>query len=392
MAKNILYGNGVNDDYPAIQEMLDSGLNYVELPTPSKNYLISKTLKVHGGQTLKLSPYAMVKLAPDANCSMLENDDSTIWSKNICIDGGIWDMDNQRQEPNPWHFAGKDGKTTYERMAEKGITHKDYIGLIPFYTGFCMRFCRIKNFVMKNVTITNPVTYCVQGSWLENFTFRDIVCECTVGAPKLWNMDGIHIEGNCKSGYINNVKGVCQDDMIAITADDGAEYGPIEDIVIDGVFASDTHSAVRLLSHGEPVRNIKISNVYGTYNSYCIGITKYHGGPEERGVLENIIIDNVAASCAVETVDVKHIPDRPLIWVQNGLDIYNLQIKNVFRAESVYTSPTIGIEQTAKVDCLTIENVHLINNLSLPIESIVIKGEVVNSKISDVYEDKKKIK
>ena len=392
MVKYKLYGNGIDDDYPAIQEMLDSRMSLVELPVPKKNYLISKTLKIHGGQTIKLSPYSVIKLKPDSNCAMLEDDDFCSWKENICVDGGIWDMDNQNQEPNPWHFPGKDGKTSRQRMAECGIEYKNYKGLVPFYTGKCMRFCRIKNFVMKNVTFENPVTYCVQVSWMEYFTFRDIVCNCTKGAPKLWNMDGIHVEGNCKHGYINNIKGICQDDMVAMTADDGAEYGPIDDVVVDGIFAENTHSAVRLLSHGEPVRNIKLSNIYGTYNSYCIGITKYHGGPEERGCLENIIIDNVAASCAVETADVKHIPSRPFIWVQDGLDLYNLQIKNVFRSENVYTSPTIGVEETVKINCLTIDNVHLINNLNEPIENVIIKGEVENLTLSNVYVDKKKIK
>ena len=47
-----LYGNGVNDDYSAIQEMLDSGINEVVLPAPEKYYLISKTLK-----TQAVKPY-----------------------------------------------------------------------------------------------------------------------------------------------------------------------------------------------------------------------------------------------------------------------------------------------------------------------------------------------
>lgn len=46
-----LYGDGIHDDYPAIQEMLDSGTSEVTLPAPEKNYLISKTLKIHGGQS-----------------------------------------------------------------------------------------------------------------------------------------------------------------------------------------------------------------------------------------------------------------------------------------------------------------------------------------------------
>ena len=32
-----LYGDGIHDDYPAIQEMLDSGMQVVYLPVPEKN-------------------------------------------------------------------------------------------------------------------------------------------------------------------------------------------------------------------------------------------------------------------------------------------------------------------------------------------------------------------
>ena len=50
-----LYGDGIHDDTPAIQEMLDSGAVLIELPPPAKNYLISKTLKIHSNQELVLS-------------------------------------------------------------------------------------------------------------------------------------------------------------------------------------------------------------------------------------------------------------------------------------------------------------------------------------------------
>ena len=73
--KNILYGDGIHDDFPAIQEMLDSGVCEVVLPAPEKYYVISKTLKIHGNQTLKLPRFAVIRLADKANCEMIENED-----------------------------------------------------------------------------------------------------------------------------------------------------------------------------------------------------------------------------------------------------------------------------------------------------------------------------
>ena len=41
--KYILYGDGIHDDYPAIQEMIDSGVCEVSLPAPKQKYIITKS-------------------------------------------------------------------------------------------------------------------------------------------------------------------------------------------------------------------------------------------------------------------------------------------------------------------------------------------------------------
>ena len=154
-------------------------------------------------------------------------------------------------------------------------------------------FCRIKNFTFKNLTIRNPVVFGFQAFYLENFTIENITFDYFTTSFNFYNNDGIHLEGNCRNGVIRNLKGNCFDDMVALTADDGGCFGTIENVVIDGLYADRCHSAVRLLSHGEWVKNITIKNVFGGYFKYCIGITKYHGGPEERGKYQNIHIENL---------------------------------------------------------------------------------------------------
>jgi hypothetical protein len=259
--KEILYGNGINDDYPAIQEMLDSGVSEVILPEPEKCYMISKTLKIHGGQTLRLGRFTNIKLLPMSNCAMVEDDDFYTYKENICIDGGIWDFNNVEQNPNPFHFPDENGKKVFDRFKDVGFDPAVSKAFPDIYTGFCMRFCRVKNLIIKNLTIKNPAAFGVQMAYCEYFTIRDIVFDYTIGNPKLWNMDGIHLEGYCKYGTISNLKGACHDDLVALTADDGL-YGPIENVVIDGIYAEKSHSAVRLLSHGIPVKNIKISIIF----------------------------------------------------------------------------------------------------------------------------------
>ncbi len=355
MLEHKLYGDGVQDDYPAIQEMLDSGVSEVYLPPTCNCYRISRTLKIHSYQTLRMSPSTKIMLMARANCSMIENADFYEYAEGICIDGGIWDMCHNEQNPNPWHFPDEYGKTTYDYFNETGYSFATATAPTEFYTGFAMRFCRVKNFVMKNVTIKNPVTYGVQISYADHFTFRDIIFDYTEGSPKKWNMDGIHVEGHCKNGYICNLQGACHDDAVAITADDSI-YGPIENIVVDGIYGENCHSAVRLLSHGVPVKNIHVSNIFGSYYTYCVGLTKYHGGEEERGVMENICIDHVFARASEGTEDVKG-GYYPFIWVQKGVDVNGLKLSHIVRDEVDPKTPTIQVEEGATVTDMELHEV-----------------------------------
>ena len=381
--KYVLYGNGIDDDYPAIQELLNTGAAEIALPTPEKCYNISQTLKIHGGQTLKLGRFSVIRLMPNANCSMVEDDDFATTKENICIDGGIWDMNNAEQAPNPFHFADSNGQTTRDKLRQMGGV--EHLTAFPsFYTGFCMRFCRIRGFTLKNLTLKNPVTFGVQMGYVENFTISDIHFDYTVGAPKLWNMDGIHIEGYCKNGVLRNLQGACHDDTVAITADDSL-YGPIENIVVDGIFAEHAHSAVRLLSHGLPVKNISIRNIYGSYYTYCIGLTKYHGGEEERGIMKNILIENVVASASEGTADVKG-GHYPLLWVQKGLDVDGLSIQNVEREEKNHPTPLFKVDEGATVQNLRLCNIRQKSELHEKLPLLVLEGKTQISEQKNIID------
>lgn len=373
-----LYGNGVNDDYPAIQEMLDSGVSEICLPAPKKFYVISKTLKIHSNQCLKLGRFTTIRLADKANCEMIENADFDNWNENICIDGGIWDMNHNNQWLNPYHFPDENGQYWFAKV---GFPHRDVSPVKTYksfirgaYTGHCMRFCRIKRFILKNITLKNPVVYGVQMGYIEDFSVQDIVFDYTEGSPKLWNMDGVHVEGYCKNGSLTNLKGACHDDLVALTADDML-YGPIENILVDGIFAEGSHSAVRLLSHGLPLKNITIRNVYGSYYVYCIGLTKYHGGEEERGVMENIVIENVSARACEGTVDVKG-GRYPVLWVQKGLDVEGLSISNVHREESTYPTPLFKVDEGATVKNLRLRDIYQKNKLDESVPFMKMEGEI----------------
>lgn len=328
-----LYGDGIHDDYEAIQEMLDSGTCLVSLPAPAKFYSISKTLHIHSNQQLALPRYAVIRMVDNSNCFMLANADPESGNCNFTIEGGIWDYNNLGQSPNPFHFPNPD---------------------FPDYIGFMFYFHNVKNFRIANMTLKDPINFCITLDKASYFTVENLIFDFNHGNPWPVNMDGVHLDGNCHYGMIRNCKGTCYDDLVALNADEGSN-GPITHIEIDGVFAENCHSAVRLLSRQSKVEHIHIHNIHGTYYQYCVGITKFYPGQTE-GFFDDICIENVHASKAerLSIYQKDGMNPFPLIWFESCVSGKNIIVRNVFRKEQICGIPLVGIEK----DCV-VEQLHL---------------------------------
>lgn len=382
--KHKLYGDGVHDDRPAIQEMLDSGMALVELPSPEKCYRIGKPLRLNSNQELRFPRYAVISLLDNANCLMAENSEPDDWNENISISGGIWDMNHKNQWQNPYHFKMPNGLTVFEERERTGFTPKSgkfYSG----YTGMCFRFRGIRNFTLKNLTIRNPVVYGVQMAYIEDFTIGHIVFDYTEGSPKLWNLDGIHCEGGCKNGYVYDLKGACHDDLFAITSDDEC-HGPIENIVIKGLYSENCHSAVRILSVSTPIRNIHISDIYGSFYSYCVTISQYYEAHGKKGIVENLTLENISASFCEGTVDVPGNYE-PLIAIKSGLRMKNLRISNLSRYETRCALPTVGISEDTEITNVSICDCEQVNVTGKPFPFIKNSGKLKNFDLRRVYSE-----
>ncbi len=373
MGHEILYGDGIHDDRPAIQQLLDSGVRCIRLPEPPKQYRLSGTLYIHGGQTLVLDAGTTVKLLPGANCAMLENAEPDAWCEDISVIGGIWDMNHAEQNPNPYHFPDPvTGKKTQEVYQEIEYTPESG-KMPPVYTGMCFRFSHIRRFRFSDITIVNPVTYGMQCSYVEDFTIENLQFDYTEGSPKLWNMDGIHIEGGCKNGLVRNLKGACHDDLVAITSDDSI-WGPIENITVDGIYAEHCHSAVRLLSVALPVRNIHITNIYGSYYVYCITLSKYYQS-EARSGFDNICIDHVYASVCEGTVDVGGNYE-PLIAIGSGMDIRRLSVSHLYRHETRCPLAAIGVAPDTVIERLSVSECDQTTSLDAAVPFLENRGTI----------------
>ncbi|HIS69317.1 MAG TPA: hypothetical protein IAA58_08170 [Candidatus Gallacutalibacter stercoravium] len=339
----VLLGDGVHDDAPAIQAMLDSGRARVELPEAQVCYLITRPLRIHSGQQLVLPRYCTVRLADGSDCHMLENADLQNGNGNFEVTGGIWDMNNLGQGKNPFHFP-----------------HEQH----PDYDGLCMYFRHVKNIRLAHMTLKDPITFAVTLDAASYFTVEDLTFDFNYGNPWAVNMDGVHLDGDCHYGVIRNLKGSCYDDMVALNADEGVG-GPISHIQIDGLYSVDCHSAVRLLSCAYPVEDVSISNVHGSFYQYCVGLTKFYEG-EAKGYFDGIVLDRIYAAKAprysVYQKDGMYV--FPFIWVESGLMVKNLQVSNVYRKESSVAVETIGVGEEAHVQRLSVNNVTQENRLS----------------------------
>ena len=156
-----LYGDGINDDTTALQAMLNEN-TIVNLPTPYKEYLISKTLVLRSGQTLRLENGVKIKLADNSSCLMIRCDHS----ENVTLEGGIWDMNNTNQEPNPLWSGAYVAK--HDDMDDR-------------YLGVAMRFYNIKNLTIKNLTLKDPVTFGIQIAKTNQFTIDGITFDYNQG-------------------------------------------------------------------------------------------------------------------------------------------------------------------------------------------------------------------
>ena len=144
---------------------------------------------------------------------------------------------------------------------------------------------------------------------------------------------------------------------------------------MDGLFADNGYTAVRLLSCGSTMRNISIKNIFGTYRFYGISFTHHNIFPGERSSFDNIFVENMfcakppnGLTVDPEIIDVidnrygqgtyeRAIMTSPIIWFENGVYCGNVTFSGISRIEEAETqAPTILIDPNVHIDHLVIKN------------------------------------
>lgn len=358
MKENIkLYGDGIHDDTAAIQEMLDR-CGTVEIP--DGRYLITKPLIIHSNTHLKLSAMATLRLADGANCSLLDNDGlySDETNVNITLEGGIWDGNHLAQERQKIPNESRPGDENEDKVCDK----QTYIS--NSYLVLMVRLVHTEHLKVKNLTFKDPTSYAIHIADSRYFEVENITLDYDLLKP---NMDGVHIQGPARFGKIRNVFGNANDDHVALCANGTVRseitHGDIEDVDIDGIYCDNGYTGVRLLSRGDAIRNIHISNIHGEFRFYAVSLTHHYPIREDKPILlENIHISDIYASKSRAECAENHklfVENGALIWLENGIICKNVTVENVYRNErNVHTkAPTVRISENVTAENLQIKNI-----------------------------------
>lgn len=359
-----LYGDGVHDDAPAIQSLLDSKDTVIYLPTPSVCYLVGSTLWVPSGKTLVLPEEAIIRQADGTDAPILRNKDGEAGAHHIAVVGGIWDLNNLGQSGNAAvrRQTSKD-ESVYAIMPDIAGTCDDAGFLRNTYPEWAHRgslngmvFENVRGLKLLNLTFRDPVSYCAAFCRCSEFQIENITFDFNDGNPLPANMDGIHMEGGCHDGVIRHLRGTVYDDMVALNADELVR-GEIHHILIDDLQAKHAHSAVRMLSSGSLVHDITITNIRGTWFTYCVGFTKYYKmGNGIPGRFRNIVLRNFEVTKSDILPWFREI-NFPLFYFQSETEIDGLTLQNIHRKLCGKMVDMFGAENGAVVHNLTMENV-----------------------------------
>ena len=352
-----LYADGIHDDTASIQAMLDQ-CGTVRIP--DGRYLITKPLIIHSNTHLILSSSATLRLADGANCSLLDNDGlySDETNVNITVEGGIWDGNHMAQERQKIPNECRPGDENEDKICDK----QTYIANI--YTVFMVRLVHTEHLQVKNLTFKDPTSYAIHIADSRYFNVENVTLDYDLLKP---NMDGVHIQGPARFGKIRNVFGNANDDHVALCANGTIRSeitrGDIEDVDIDGIYCDNGYTGVRLLSRGDAIRNVHISNIHGEFRFYAVSLTHHYPIRDDKPILlENIRISDVYASKSRAECTENHkaaVEKEALIWLEKGIVCRNVTVENVYRNErNIHTkAPTVRISEGVTAENLQIRNV-----------------------------------
>ncbi|WP_418223582.1 hypothetical protein [Clostridium isatidis] len=299
---------------------IQNGLNnkgWVRITKPG-TYLISSSLVIDSNTKFELYDGVTIKLKSGTSKYMLINKDQINGNENIEVNGGTWDVDGNNNPATGIYPTG--------------------------YPGHAIFFNKVKNIKYKNITVKNAKKY----------AFLTVECDGFIADNINFNTfsDGLHFQPPLKNANIRNVSGTTGDDMIAFTLGDYQNYlvsgiGDFEKITVDGVYAKNAKSVIKITGSGTNNDNIfkhmSFNNINGTVEKEGISIINDSSGG--NGTLlktvckclnfKNISIDggsNASVFISANSADINFDNicfNNKLHFYCNAKDNLNLNINNV---------------------------------------------------------------
>ncbi len=382
----MLCGNGKFDNYKSIQKMLDK-CGIVRITKPG-TYLIGKTLKIHSDTKFVLAPGVKLVAKPYSKCALIENDTFGIKdarNQNIQIIGGTWDGNCDNMGLDAVHEA---------KNREDGPYSPDR------FKGKLIRFAGVDNIVLEKMTVKDPVSYGIQLADVNNYIVRDMVFDYN---HHFGTTDGVHINGPATCGLLENLYGTTNDDMVGVTTIDETHaevtVGEISNLTIKNVTAQNGYSGIRLLSAGGyAIKNTTISGVYGDYRHNAVLISHHYTRPNTPIYFDDIVVEKVHSKKSSTpltddcfTLWEGGIYEMPMIWLEEGINIGSITLRDIYREETVNTTGAlIDINVGVNVDRLVLQNIRqkLVGDINPP---CVLNGADAKTLIVDNVDGYQKI-
>jgi hypothetical protein len=165
--------------------------------------------------------------------------------------------------------------------------------------------------------------------------------------------------------------------------------GAIEDVAVDGLWAKDGYTAVRLLSAGSPVRRIRLANIFGTYRYNAVSFTNHKVHPGAESTFEDISIHGLY--CGKSEVGMKADPTVPgnanlsLIWIDAPAVVSGLTMSDIRRTETAWPAATLLVEPGATIKSLQLTQATVFNHTPGPLDLLVNRGTIQRLSLSQVH-------
>ena len=389
---------GGTDDTALIQSILDRAPKLGSLKLIVDGAILVRGLKIHSNTTIEcLTSDCGFFLADHSDQPIIRNADPSRTerkNRNLTFLGGTYNGNGAKQAHN--------------------------VGAGGWVTGFAL--FGVEQVTFRDVTIRSAATFALLMTNWERAVFENIDLENYTKEPKLINQDGLHFSGPGRFLSMRNIRGVTQDDFIALNADDihsdwnqagefvrndsfgpHASFGPITDVDIEGVFIDGAENAIRILSRHSRVDRVSIRNVQGTFgrNGFFVQPHWRDGGNFGRITFENIDLRPAKADYGIipfvfflaghfEHLTLRniqsHLPvdSRPVIWVMPHavIDVLSVEGMQIYQKDP-HSAKAPVIQVDGQIDLLAVRDVTLYRAKEMPIDGALIRTDPDKTKLKN---------